>query len=76
MWASMSWVYRPDAIASWTEKMQPNEKYLETVTVNPKGKGKNAGKTFTRVKRYMMDPVQVYEYTEKALAIMLPMSTE
>lgn len=75
-WDSMSWTFRPEQIETWTEKMKPNSKYLETVRVNPKGKGKNAGKTFTRAKRFMIEPVQIYGYTDEALNIMLPMVIE
>ena len=76
MWASMSWVFRPEHIQAWTEKMKPNAKYLETVVVDPKGKGKNAGLKFTRIQRFLLQPVEVYGYTEHDLNIMLPMDVE
>lgn len=75
-WASMTWTFRPESIANWTLKMKPREQYIETATVNEDGTGKNAGLTFVRVKRYMIDPVKVYDYTEESLNIMLPMKIE
>ena len=72
-WAAMSWVFRPEEIQTWTLARKPHPNYLETVTVSAKGKGKHAGKTFTRVVRFMLEPIVIYGYTEQNVAIMLPM---
>ena len=74
MWAANTWCFYPEKIQEWTAEKKPSAKYLETVTVSPTAAGKNAGKTFTRIKRFIIEPVQVYEYSEKSLSIMLPMA--
>ena len=72
-WSAMSWSTRPDSIERWSKQMQPKAQYMETVTIDPKGKGPNAGKSFDRVARFLIQPTVVYPYPPESLRIMLPM---
>lgn len=65
MWSPNHWRFHADKLIRWTAEMRPRYQYVEEV---PRG-----DHTVARVKRYLMEPCEVYPYTEETKRIMLPM---
>jgi hypothetical protein len=66
MWETNHWRFNSAKVEKWTETIVPKEEYIETVFQ------KKAGKSSKRIKKNLKEPVQVYDYIQETLEIMLP----